>query len=412
MTKPKRHVILIAYYFPPSEKIGGNRAFRFYKYLKRMGYLCHVITASEQSSNCPPEITCVTDRLQRRWEGAARQRFSFSASVELLVRKLAFPGQIGIMWSIAVAARCRQIIRDNPEHEFVIVCSYPALGVLLAGLIIAAVERIPWIADFRDPIAGLLLSHTPGYARFWDRVVERAVFRSAAAIVANTEGAATIWRFRYPCAHLKLHVIPNGFDPEDAPQPLEIPTRPEKLIVHAGTLYHGRNPNAVVRSLSRLRDNGVPEASVVRILLTGSIASNSGLDLVLCEQARRDGWLELREPVPREECLRILAEADGFLMLQPQSGIQVPAKLFEYICIGRPILALLHRSSSVAEILRNSGVPYVCIHPEDEPELIDHQFTDFLRLPTSPTPSSEWFKSNFSVEYQTQALSLIIESLG
>jgi hypothetical protein len=110
--------------------------------------------------------------------------------------------------------------------------------------------------------------------------------------------------------------------------------------------------------------------------------------------------------------LRILAQADGLLLLQLQTDTQVPSKLFEYICIGRPILALLHRSSPVTQILRNSGVPHVCIHADDEPELIDHKLIDFLRLPTSSVPYNEWFKGNFTAEYQIRALSSIIEALG
>ena len=49
MPNAKPHVILIAYHFPPGPEIGAVRPYRFYKYLTRMGYRCHVITASAQS---------------------------------------------------------------------------------------------------------------------------------------------------------------------------------------------------------------------------------------------------------------------------------------------------------------------------------------------------------------------------
>ena len=42
-----RHVVLIfAYHFPPEPEIGAARPGRFYKYLKRMGYDCRIITAA------------------------------------------------------------------------------------------------------------------------------------------------------------------------------------------------------------------------------------------------------------------------------------------------------------------------------------------------------------------------------
>ena len=217
MPTAKPHIILIAYHFPPAQEIGGFRPFRFYKYLKRMGYVCHVITATSPQVESPADVVYVPDNLRPIWEGAAKQRLSFKAWVELPIRKLMFPGHIGIMWSIDVVARCRQILRDHPQDRFVLFSTYPPLGVLLAGLIVRLTRRIPWIADFRDPISGLGVGLLPRYARFWNRLLERLIFRTASAVVANAEGAATVWRSRYPGAQRKLHVICNGFDPDDTP---------------------------------------------------------------------------------------------------------------------------------------------------------------------------------------------------
>ena len=46
-------VVLIAYHFPPDNAIGGARPWRFYKYLKRLGYECHVLTAARQIAGAP-----------------------------------------------------------------------------------------------------------------------------------------------------------------------------------------------------------------------------------------------------------------------------------------------------------------------------------------------------------------------
>src|ERR1035441_3469889 len=234
MQKAKPHVILIAYHFPPAQEIGGFRPFRFYKYLKQMGYVCHVITATEPEGECPADIVSVPDHFRPIWEGSTKQRLSFKARLELLIRKLMFPGHIGIMWSIKVAARCHQILRDHPQDRFVLFSTYPPLGVLIAGLIVRLRERIPWIADFRDPITGVSVELLPWYVLFWNHRLEAFVFRTASAVVANAEAAAAVWRSRYPRAHHKLHVICNGFDPDDAPAARELPPRKGKLILHPG----------------------------------------------------------------------------------------------------------------------------------------------------------------------------------
>ena len=411
MPTAKPHIILIAYYFPPAQEIGGFRPFRFYKYLKRMGYVCHVITATSPPVESPADVVYVPDNLRPIWEGAAKQRLSFKARVELPIRKLMFPGHIGIMWSIDVVARCRQILRDHPQDRFVLFTTYPPLGVLLAGLIVRLTRRIPWIADFRDPISGLGVGLLPRYARFWNHLLERLIFRTASAVVANAEGAATVWRSRYPGAQRKLHVICNGFDPEDTPGARELPPRNQKLILHAGALYHGRNPNIILESLARLRKEGKPDATSVSILLLGGADSKAGLDRALYDEAERDGWLELRPAVPRTESQRMMEEADGLLLVQPQSDVQIPGKLFEYICIGRPILALVPQRSAVEQILEKAGVPYVCVYADDKPEIVDRKILAFLGLPSAPTPYNDWFQNNFNAEYQTEQLAAIIRAI-
>lgn len=410
MTKP--HVILIAHHFPPGPEMGAIRPYRFYKYLKRMGYPCHVITASAQTET-NPEVTFLHDELREIWDGKAERRMSLKAYQELLVRKIAFPGHIGILWSLAAAARCHELVRQYPAEKFVVFSTYPPLGVLPAGLMAYLRDRLPWIADFRDPLsAGLGDEFLSAKQRFWNNALEARVFRQAAAVIANVEEAAEMWRKRYPRAARKLHVISNGFDPEDAPRAREIPPRTEKLMVHAGGLYHGRNPNAIVEALARLRAAGAPESMTAKVLLVGNIDAKTGIDQALYEQAQREGWLELRPHMERRAAQRVLEEADALLLIQPQSDVQIPGKLFEYICIGRPVLALVPQSSVVEEILVKSGIPHVCVYADDSPQSADRKIVEFLRLPNPPVEPSQWFRANYNAQAQTEKLAGIIDRVG
>ncbi len=408
---PKPHVILIAYHFPPGPEMGAVRPYRFYKYLARMGYPCHVITASAQTEG-NPDVTFLADDLRAIWEGTGEQRKSFKAYQELLVRKVAFPGHIGIRWSIAAAAQCHELVRKFPDEKFVVFSTYPPLGVIPAGLMAYLRDRLPWIADFRDPLSsGLGDAFVSARQRFWNNQLEARVFRQASAVIANVEGAAEMWRKRYPRAAGKLHVISNGFDPEDAPQAKEIPPRAQKLIVHAGGLYHGRTPNAIVASLARLRVSGTREAMAAKILLVGHVDVKTGLDQALYDSAQREGWLEMQAQVSRIDAQRLLEEADALLLVQPQSDVQVPGKLFEYICIGRPILALVPQASAIEEILVKSGIPHVCMYGDDGPASADEKLLQFLRMPGAASEASAWFRTSFNVEEQTKRLAQIIDSL-
>jgi hypothetical protein len=408
---PKPHVILIAYHFPPGPEMGAVRPYRFYKYLRRMGYSCHVITASAQTET-DADVTFIADDLRQVWEGTGEQRKTFKAYQELLVRKIAFPGHIGIMWSMAAAARCHQLVRKFPGERLVVFSTYPPLGVIPAGLMAYLRDHLPWIADFRDPLSsGLGDAFVSAKQRFWNNQLEARVFRQASAVIANVEGAAEMWRKRHPRAARKLHVISNGFDPEDAPRAREIPPRAQKLIVHAGGLYHARTPNAIVESLARLRASGTAEAVAAKLLLVGHVDVKTGLDQSLYDTAQREGWLEMRAQVPRTEAQHLLEEADALLLVQPQSDVQVPGKLFEYICIGRPILALVPRASAIEHILQNSAIPHVCVYGDDDASVADRKLTEFLRLPNAASEASAWFRTNFNAEEQTKKLAEMIDAL-
>jgi hypothetical protein len=107
----------------------------------------------------------------------------------------------------------------------------------------------------------------------------------------------------------------------------------------------------------------------------------------------------------------MIGEADLLLLLLPLSEIQVPAKLFEYLCIGRPIVAVVQRGSATEYILTRSGVPHVCIYPDDEPAVRDSKLLACLRLPSNPVRFNSWFESHFHSGYQGAQLAAIIDGL-
>jgi glycosyltransferase involved in cell wall biosynthesis len=403
----KPQVILLAYLYPPNQEMGALRPFRFKKYLERMGYRCHVVTASPQPGPPQPNVTVVPDELGDMWESAEPPaRLPFAARLEMLLRVF-FPGHIGYMWARTAIGECRRIVEANPGARFVLFTTYPPIGALFAGVLGAGV---PWIADFRDPLAALVFGDRRSYVLAANRKLERQVFKRAAAVVANTEAAAAEWRRRY--SHAKVHAIYNGYDPEHAPSARPVPVRDHKLIVHAGTIYHLRNPNLIVEAMARLRKRGEPEALSAKLLFLGTATRSDDINWALFEQAQQEGWLVLQPAVERAEAQRIVEEADGLLIVQPHTAVQVPGKLFEYICVGRPVLAITPRNSAIEDVLTKAVVPHVCLYPDDAPDESDGKLLDYLRLPNTPAPINDWFRANFNAEFQTEALARVIDDVA
>jgi len=231
-------------------------------------------------------------------------------------------------------------------------------------------------------------------------------------VVANTDSMAEAWKQQYPREAKKLHVIWNGFDPEARIAPAALPVRDYKVLSHVGALYAGRTVAPLLESVDRLITAGRVQASAIRVELAGYAEPSSLPSAEFIEGARRAGWLELdTNAVSQQKARRITDASDGLLLIQPQSGIQVPGKLFEYLQIGRPILAFIQRDSPIERILAKSGVPYRCVYPEFTALQIDSVMAEFLTLRSDAVRASGWFEEQFDARRQTETLAALIESV-
>jgi hypothetical protein len=67
--------------------------------------------------------------------------------------------------------------------------------------------------------------------------------------------------------------------------------------------------------------------------------------------------VEFPPAVPYREALQEMILADALLVVQAaNSNYQIPAKLYEYLRAGRPVLALTDPRGDTAAVLRQSGV--------------------------------------------------------
>jgi glycosyltransferase involved in cell wall biosynthesis len=410
-----RRLVILAYHFPPESAVGAARPFRFFKYLPQFGYSPHVITASPPAGPGAPEVECIPDRVGELWERRReeRGRLPMAAQVERVLRKYCFPAAVGLAWSGPAARAARAVVDQHRHIPVALLSTYPPLGVHLAAWRVVCRRRVPWVADFRDPITVGQLRHLlSGPQRAAYAFLENGVFRQARAVIVNTDETAEAYRKAYPFAARKIHVIPNGFDPGDRLSALPIPARAYRLLVHAGALYGGRNPNLILESLARLRAVQDRGACRTRVLLVGEVGGVAGLAEPLMNTAAQEGWLEfIPRRVPQEEAHRIMQQADGLLLLQPQAALEVPAKLFECLSIGRPILALVPRHSAVEAILSQAGIPFCCVHPDETPGAVDAKISAFLHLPSTPVEASPWFQERFNAVAQTRQLAELLDQL-
>jgi hypothetical protein len=150
----------------------------------------------------------------------------------------------------------------------------------------------------------------------------------------------------------------------------------------------------------------------VRVRLIGFAAAVSLPGPEFLNRAANQGWLDLvTTVVSHDDAAAAMLGSDALLIVQPQTVLQVPGKLFEYLLTGRPILALVPRESMVEWVLKNSGVTYACVHPEDPPAKMDDAIVAFFNSDLRPAFPNAWFEENFNAERQVEQLHGLIKTL-
>jgi glycosyltransferase involved in cell wall biosynthesis len=400
-----RKLILFAYHFPPDTVIGGARPYRFYKYLKRLGYQVHVITASPQTGSQNEGVEYVPDPFLSARQGSGWQ-------VERAVRKFLLPGVLGMRWAHAACSAAQRALSKGTNACILSTC--PPLGTHYAAWRLARAERLPWIADFRDPFGGVSLE-MGGLNAFQKRLfnwLEKKVIETADLVIANTDSMADQWIRQHPRQAAKIHLLWNGFDPESPIPALPLPDRTYKVLSHVGELYAGRTVTPVLKSIGRLVDRHQLSAKAIRVSVIGPAKASAIPDEPFIEWGRAQGWLDLStESVSQKTARQISQTSDSLLLVQPQSDVQVPGKLYEYLQIGRPILAFVMPNSPVERILAQSGVPYRCVYTNSSPNEMDRTILEFFTLSSDAVTASEWFQQNFHAEHQAQTLKALMESV-
>jgi hypothetical protein len=85
-----------------------------------------------------------------------------------------------------------------------------------------------WVADYRDPYAQHR-KHAEWTTPLSVSVamhLERRMMADPTIVIANTDTEADVWKSRYPRIAGRVHVIWNGYDPDDDLFAAGIPERP------------------------------------------------------------------------------------------------------------------------------------------------------------------------------------------
>ena len=363
-----KKVLLIAYHYPPEGSSSGVlRALKFSKYLPGKGWLPHVLTL--RKSFYP-----VTDEgllLDIPSEGVVHRTFAFDNARHLAIKGrhlacLSVPDRF-VSWLFFGVARGLEVIRKE-GIQAIYSTSPPATAHLIAATLKSLTGAV-WVADFRDPWIEEGLFPAPGSMRYWiESRLERMVLRRCDCVVVTTPYLKAEFLSRYPeVPPDKIQVIYNGYDESDFSD-ISLGTRSQYFeIIHAGLVTpEFRNPLPLMEAVSSLIAEGVLPRDQVRITFLGGDSWMFSPEFTSqVNRMRLDGVVSVQGRVSHREALKRLARAAVLLLLQASDDTRslIPAKAFEYLRIGRPILALTLEGAT-ADLLKGKEHCLV-IEPKD-----------------------------------------------
>lgn len=356
-----KRILMIAYHFPPLAGSSGiQRTLRFVQHLPALGWQPLVLSTHPRAYENTSD-----DLLSDVPTGTiVRRAFALDAARHLQLAGRYFGWMARpdrwISWKFAgVRAGLKLIDEFKPD---VIWSTYP---IATAHVIASALSRrtgIPWIADFRDPMAQDGYPADPLTWQSYQRIEEDAA-RHARYCVFTTPGAARMYQQRYPAAASRMVVLENGYDeesfssatvlhrassPATGPRPL--------LMLHSGIVYPSeRDPTQLFVALGHLKKAGVLDADDLRIRFRASV--NDGLLKELADGHGAQDFIELCPAIPYREALAEMMAVDALLVMQASNcNAQIPAKIYEYLRAGKPILGLTDPEGDTAGVLRGAGL--------------------------------------------------------
>lgn len=353
-----RTVLIISRYFPPLFDVGGKRAYRFARYLPAHGWRAVIWTAQPSTDKAldPTPLTLPDGTVVHRgyypaWKATGR-RMSDGTTSQPVPRGASAPPsdplkklRRAIRWPISddiwllpwAASRIAALARQ--ENAEVILASSSPYSALAFGAGASALSGLPLIADLRDPwTLNFLHQRRPDWVRAVEIQAEHALMAYARRVLFTCESAAEAYRAHYPdlpAGHIAS--ITNSFDPSQRPAPPPARSGPIQ-IVHFGNCYGPRRMETLIRAVALLQDKGQLPQEGVELLNLGRVAQE---DLDLARALGVEGCLQFRPVVPYQEGLRILAQSDLQLLLAyGDETMFIPAKFFDYLLTGAPILCL------------------------------------------------------------------------
>lgn len=323
------HHILLAPWWLDEGHVGNRRLRRHVRWLADSGWRTTVVCAGpEFQLREAGDVTEIVIPDPVKIHGPSSGPSAVGRRPSAIRRWMAyavFNPDPAIVWTRAAIRH--PIVRHQCRTADLVSASSPPEAPFLGALSLSRRYRIPFWMDMRDgwldePLKPLLRRHA--WQRWRESRLEARCIRGAHRVTVTSTAWKDLLIRRYPEVADKVHVVTNAasdrvIDPVAAP---------------SGFAYAGRfgssRPERSVRTLAA----ACPELTVIGDLTASEI-----------DEIRKFGW-SLSPSVPSDELPAALSRFGGLVLLSESMG-SIPAKFYDYLAAGRPILAVCPAQSAM-----------------------------------------------------------------
>lgn len=337
-------ILLLAFRYPPFDRIGAYRWAKLSGRLARIGHPIDVLCAPWQSADDPgwfDDVKHERIRIHRVPSSYPHQLRNVQPRHRLLqkahgklfrwVDRLTPPHDIASLWGLRLLPAAARVLRARPSPRVMIATGAPFSTNYWAARIKQRHPELQLIQDFRDP---WFTSEAELDGSAWAHRFRTATSGADMLVSVTPEMTALFQRLS---AHPKVATVPNGVELASIRRALEGAVQ-RFDFAYTGNLYNAREePLALFLSwIRRRRERG----TAPRTVIAGSYPNH-------LREAHRDlieaGLLTLEPQLPQARAFELLAASKIALHLNGPGAFatfQTTTKLVEHAALGRPTLSL------------------------------------------------------------------------
>ena len=345
-----KKILIISYFYPPANFVGGDRVASWAKYLHESGIYPIIITRQwnegqidlvdkvnhnqlEVERNGTHEVHRLPFRRSLRDKCASYNWLKPVQKTLTLFELITSHFSVRYLPYSNFYSYSKQLIKNDPSISIVLASGRPFQSFAIGHQLKKDFPALNWIPDYRDEWTTRVTNQPTGILNkllFWlDTASELRWTNNACFFITVSE----LWRNNITqFIQQPGNIVMNGFEPIEDHNPSISPVKNDKLtILYVGTLYPYQNIEILLESIHQLK-----EEIVLNFI---------GSDVIPSEQRRLK---QLRQQYPfilitpridRAELNKFLKSADVFFATS-YSELKgcIPVKLFEYYNTQKPVL--------------------------------------------------------------------------